>query len=551
MAEMRIRLSRICLWLMLIVPLTAAGQQAPPSQTAGPPPEIPTFRAESRQVIVEAEVWNHVGKRSAGDESPAPPISVMGPPNYGVLGLNNIEGLRLPPPAAGLTPKDFQVLDNGVEQRVNYLQEADFPAVWGLTTTWRLSATSSGVWGFPHLPMYGYPYAHSTAYLIGYVPLPLQPGECRTIQIVVPDHYVQVNRKQYCALNGSKAPEETELDARMLHFASTTSLGKIHVAVGAFAFWSSTVLSLTGQTPTAGAASQLPATAFTFVVNVHDSKAPATVQIATQILLPNEMWKSPCPKNAAIHLLGTVLRINGEIERQFTDLYRCGAEDADDPLAPRFAKIAVGYMIPSLYDTQIDLRPGEYKVRVLVTDGKDFGRAYATLRVEPLNAQGLTVSDVLLDSILRDASLIVRDAAQITPDPLIPAPLVSKMVMPGPVAEAPALVQEVQFLPFPYALIVRGNPLSVYFEIYKPAPDASDAAIHYRVRITDLETDATVMNTEPTSAADYVIPGSSVVPIGLKLDTNNLRPGLYRLEVQASDSAGHKSEWKQASFVIK
>ena len=78
-----------------------------------------------------------------------------------------------------------------------------------------------------------------------------------------------------------------------------------------------------------------------------------------------------------------------------------------------------------------------------------------------------------------------------------------------------------------------------------------DTAIYYRMRITDLKTGATLMNTAAIPAADYVPPGNSVVPVGLKLDTNKLKPSSYRLEVQASDSTGQESEWRGAEFKVK
>jgi hypothetical protein len=75
--------------------------------------------------------------------------------------------------------------------------------------------------------------------------------------------------------------------------------------------------------------------------------------------------------------------------------------------------------------------------------------------------------------------------------------------------------------------------------------------VYYRIRITDRRTGALVMNTEPMSAADWVLPGNVVIPIGLKLATEKLERGSYRLELQASDSAGRQTEWRQADFAIK
>jgi hypothetical protein len=192
--------------------------------------------------------------------------------------------------------------------------------------------------------------------------------------------------------------------------------------------------------------------------------------------------------------------------------------------------------IPSLFDTQIELRPGDYEVRVVVSDGKNFGRAQVPLRVQPLNGEGLTVSDVALNSILRDASWIVRDAAKVAPASVIPAPLVSK---------------NVQFLLAPDTQLRKDNPLSVYFEIYERLLETQTTVVSFRLRITDLKTGSLVMDTEPMSAANWVLPGNAVVPIGLKLATEKLDKGSYRLEVQASDSAGRESEWRQAIFTLE
>ncbi len=103
----------------------------------------------------------------------------------------------------------------------------------------------------------------------------------------------------------------------------------------------------------------------------------------------------------------------------------------------------------------------------------------------------------------------------------------------------------------PDAHLSKGNPLSVYFEIYEPLLETNKADVFYSVRITDLKTGTLMMNTGHMRAADWVIPGNVVIPIGLKLATEKLGAGSYRLEIQASDSAGRQSEWRQATFVIK
>jgi hypothetical protein len=80
--------------------------------------------------------------------------------------------------------------------------------------------------------------------------------------------------------------------------------------------------------------------------------------------------------------------------------------------------------------------------------------------------------------------------------------------------------------------------------------ESNNVGVSYSLKITDLKKGSLVMDTGPISAADWVVSGNAVVPIGLKLDTEKLGPSSYRLEVQASDSTGGQSEWREANFSI-
>jgi hypothetical protein len=71
------------------------------------------------------------------------------------------------------------------------------------------------------------------------------------------------------------------------------------------------------------------------------------------------------------------------------------------------------------------------------------------------------------------------------------------------------------------------------------------------MKTTNLKDGTVVMNAGPTSAAQCVIPGSVVIPIALNVDTDKLPSGAYKIEVQASDSAGRTTEWRAAKFEIQ
>jgi len=156
--------------------------------------------------------------------------------------------------------------------------------------------------------------------------------------------------------------------------------------------------------------------------------------------------------------------------------------------------------------------------------------------VEGIDGQALTISDLALNGILRDASWLLRDATMVSPAPLVPSPLVSK---------------HAQFIPVPGVRLQKKSSLPLYFEIYEPWLADRGAEISFRMKITDLKDGTVVMNAGPTSAAECVIPGNVVIPIALNVDTDKLQSGSYKIEVQASDSAGRTTEWRMAKFEIQ
>jgi hypothetical protein len=191
---------------------------------------------------------------------------------------------------------------------------------------------------------------------------------------------------------------------------------------------------------------------------------------------------------------------------------------------------------PTRFSTQLELPPGDFDLRVVVSDGHAMGRADIPLRVAPLRPQQLEMSDVVLSGSMRNASWVVREAAAVSPAPVTPSPLVSK---------------EVQFWAEAQTWLRRSNPLAVYFELYQPQAVDINLPIKFRLRIVNLHTGALVMSTEMIDASKWVVSGNVVIPVGLTLDTKNLETGSYNLEVQASDAAGNQTGWRTAKFEIR
>ena len=232
----------------------------------------------------------------------------------------------MPPVARGLSENDFHIFDDGAEQKINYLEESDFswrdvddqrffyPQIRG---TWG-GFLSEGVWLA----------APTATYTIGYIPPLSQSGDCHTIRVVAGDNAVVLNRSRYCNTDeGDTATVEgKQLAAQMENFAKSGKRGSIKVSSQPFVFWSSRVLSLMRDNPETSVGSRSTSTAanYTYVVVVHDSGAPATVQIATEYELGTKLWDDPCPsKRGTIYVFGVVYKVNGEVAARFGDSYPC------------------------------------------------------------------------------------------------------------------------------------------------------------------------------------------------------------------------------------
>ena len=346
------RTARVCLALLLLWDATAqepSGGKGP--QSVEPAPVTPTFHAESRQVLVEANVWNPGAEKHATNLTSKP-------------GLQPPKGW--PAPAGRLTVKDFHVFDNGVEQRINFLKELDFDARF--SEPWSLELDARGTWGVYVDP--GSVTGATATYLIGYAPPSLRPGECRAISVVVEGHDVDLNRTQYC---NSEAPRKAGLTAtenQMEPVSNSQARQRLKVSIQASSFWSSGVLQLLAEPPSQSSAPVEPGTDYTYVVHVHDSKAPATVHIATEFHWRNEDWdEADCFKtNPSVHIFGTVYKANGEVETQFKDSISCLNPTVMQATPMKYA-LKNGWFghtvrIPTRFYTQVELPAGDYRLRV-------------------------------------------------------------------------------------------------------------------------------------------------------------------------------------------
>ncbi|MGB7729858.1 MAG: hypothetical protein WBL50_17640, partial [Candidatus Acidiferrum sp.] len=236
--------------------------------------------------------------------------------------------------------------------------------------------------------------------------------------------------------------------------------------------------------------------------------------------------------HASIGVLGEAYKKDRTVATQFTDFGCCasGTRWFANPL------VEAGNLL-SRYETQIDLPAGaEYELRVVLSDGENLGRAVVPLNIDNYDGKQLAISSVVLSNRFRDAKVAAEEAAAVN---LAPGylPLVSKGL---------------QFTPAAQASFKSTDHLKAYFEVYEPLlADQPRTAVQAHVRIVDGQTGQVRFQFAPIDATSYKRPGSTILAVAGDLPISQLPKGDYRVDAQATDSAGRSTTWRSATFTIE
>jgi hypothetical protein len=193
------------------------------------------------------------------------------------------------------------------------------------------------------------------------------------------------------------------------------------------------------------------------------------------------------------------------------------------------------FWMPTRYETQIDVAPGEYTLQIVLSDGWNVGRAEMPLTVESSDGHQLTLSSIALCKRLRDAHVAAEEATDANFAPQY-TPLVSKGI---------------EFAPAADARFQKGEPMFAYFEVYEPLLIKNPTtSVQIEMNVLDAGTGKVAGVLAPVSAAPYVQPGSSTLCIARTIPASHLPKGAYTLQVRATDSAGSSTPWRVANFSV-
>lgn len=415
----------------------------------------------------------------------------------------------------GLTTADFQVFDDGKEQSIQNVTE-ETSLFWEVRDNaghhTEYMGPGGGKWSTaewaPGLVRDIDPPQH---YVVAYAVPESPEGSCHHIIVKVnrPNTLVAA-RSGYCNTQHSASDplKGTTLGAQMESYLASTSGNKVYISLLATTFYSA------NEAPRVHIAIEWP-------------------------------WESLKAESKAKGVLGMVFDKEGSLLTRFSDLAdREGVSDRDWPNWPGHTKARAEMgEVESRYETQIKLAPGEYDLRVVLGDGKRFGRAEIPFTVDVFDRKGLAISTISLCKQIDDVS------ASSSGQPSVLAGAWTAKLLGNYV---PLISDDIEFKPTADMRFKKDETLYTYFEVYEPLlPTAPSTTVDFRVRIVDRKTDEVRSDSPPVSATPYVKPGSPVIPIGRKTNISNLPKSSYRLDVHATDSAGKTTPWRSVNFTVE
>lgn len=395
---------------------------------------------------------------------------------------------------SGLTVADFHLFEDGKEQKIQQvtverLYRPDFVDNFGVKET-ETASTPGQKWAmvFRKEHLYtGWLGTLPDLYLIAYVPPDSAEGSCHEIRVKVKQKDVLVfTRGQYCNTRhpASDPLDGSSLSKQMEDFAASGKAGKIPLALQAGFFYT-------------------------------NAKA-ARVYITTDFSWGAKEYR----------ILAMAYRRDGALALRLSDTAEMGEGAGSFPYGWNH------------YEAQMELPPGDYNLRSVLSEDGKFGKAEMPLTIDSYDGQQLGISSIFVCKQFHD-----HRQTMVVPDPRRPSTL-SDFV--------PLVSKGKEFTPTGDTNFRKKDIFFVYYEVYEPLLASAPAAtVQTRLRIINATTGQVGADTGWQSAEAWMEPDSSVIRITPEVGLSKLNKGSYRIEVQASDSGGRTTGTRTATFSIE
>jgi VWFA-related protein len=333
-------------------------------------------------------------------------------------------------------------------------------------------------------------------YILGYVPADTPEGSCHTLKVKLNRAGLNVrSRSGYCNTRSANVLEGKPLEKQLESHAAGSQTGSIHGAL---------------QTP-------------------YFYTAPETARVNLAMEIPADTFQFNKEKgkyHANLNVLGIAYRPDGTIGARFSDTVNV---DLDKDEWKEFTKL------PYHYANQFDATSGAYKLTVVLSAGGDaFGKFESPLAIDAYDGKHFSLSGVAL-----------TNSAQRVND--IPSSLDSVLLE----DRTPLVVKGMQIVPSGSNRFKRTDAVVLYTEIYEPLlTSATPPVVAMAYRIFERATNKEVFFTNILRADDFIQKGNPVIPVGMKVKVDDLKPGSYRLVMQAVDAAKNHAPDRTVDFDI-
>jgi VWFA-related protein len=333
-------------------------------------------------------------------------------------------------------------------------------------------------------------------YILGYVPGDSPEGSCHTLKVKMNHGGTNVRaRSGYCNVKTANVLEGKPVEKQLELRAAGNQAGTIRGSMETPYFYTSPDIARVNI------AMEIPQDAFQF--NKEKGKY-----------------------HSNLNVLGIAYRADGTVGAKFSDTVNLDLEKDE---WKEFTKN------PFQYQNQFDAGAGNYKLTVVLSGGGDaFGKFETPLAIDSYDGNHFSLSGMAM-------------TASAQPVNSIPAGLDSMLLEDN----RPLVVKGMQIVPSASNRFKHTDNVVVYAEIYEPllsTPNPPVVAMGYR--IFERTSNKEVFNTGAQRADDFIQKGSPVVPIGMKVMVKDLKPGAYRLLMQAGDSAKNNAPNRTADFDI-
>jgi hypothetical protein len=195
------------------------------------------------------------------------------------------------------------------------------------------------------------------------------------------------------------------------------------------------------------------------------------------------------------------------------------------------------------YETEANLPPGDYDLRVAIDFGGVLRRAEVPVHVGAAKNR-LAGSGIALCRRFFQHDPI--EGGQQLPTDGIPT---------MPFDLRPLVSKGIEFTPTGDTHFKANDPMAVYFEVFEPLlkdaqlrPGGGSPHVQFEMRIVDAKTGEVKSDTGFRPADGFENADSAVIPISEQVAIGELSPGEYHLQVRAMDSAGNSTDWRSTSF---